>query len=337
MTAIISKQTFLETITDKKNFSYIKNVENITGNIGYGLNNNAARTAGVSIVSICENNKDKKFVFHLLCNDITTENIDKFASIAKKYEVNINMYFLDIKKPIWSKLSTNSNIPLPTWYRMFFPYIITDCNHLLYLDTDVICINDISDIFSLRLGKNIVAVIPDVEPMQSKRTKALNLVEYKYFNAGVMLIDLQNWSEHDIGNKLFTVVDEEKDSLLALDQDALNIVFSKEPHIYMDQKYNSIELWKDKDAKEKLNGIKLIHFASHPKPWSILWQYEKRPYMENIYSYYENISPWNNAPLELPKSYHHKRWYAESLRNDGKILSSLYWYWQYIKGKYGRE
>ena len=100
--------------------------------------------------------------------------------------------------------------------------------------------------------------------------------------------------------------------------------------------YNNIGLWcESKEViKNKLKEIKLIHFANHPKPWSILWQYEKRPYMENIYNKYEKLSPWREMPLELPQNYHHKRWYAEILRNEGKIKESLYWYWQYIKGKY---
>lgn len=329
----ISKDHFLQTIIDKKIFSFDNSKVRMPVHIGYGLDNNAVRTAGTSIVSICENNSDKHFAFHLLCNNISVDNVERFKTLAKKYQTDIHMYFLDINNEFFKQFKTNLNIPLPAWYRLFFPYIL-DADRLLYLDTDVICVSSIAKLFSLPMKENIIAVAPDIEPMLSKRNLALNLGTHKYFNSGVILIDLKKWLNNDINNKIFKVIKKRKKDLIALDQDALNIVFANLPHLYLDRAYDVMELWKCDDVKQRLKETKLIHFASQPKPWSVLWQYEKRPHLENIYMKYENISPWQGTPLELPKSYHHKRWYAEKLRNHGKILLSLQWYWKYLKAKW---
>lgn len=332
MEQMITKEVFLKAIKEKIKFSFMADKLNIqdTWNIGYGLDDNAARTAGVSIVSICENNKNKKIVFHLLCNDISAKNIDNFKFLAQKYKVEINLILVDIREPVFSQRAKNIHIPLPAWFRIFFPYIISE-GRFLYIDTDVICIDTIDEIFSIDIDEYFVAVVSDVEPMRSKKIRMLNLSLGKYFNSGVILMNLSKWRENNITEQIDALAVQRND---LLDQDILNIIFEDKKHIYLDKKYNSIELWKNENVKDALKQTKLIHFASQPKPWSILWQYEKRPYMENVYKNYEEISPWKGLPLDLPKTYHHKRWYAEKLRNKGKLLSSLYWYWQYIKGKY---
>ncbi|WP_182186224.1 glycosyltransferase family 8 protein [Pectinatus frisingensis] len=332
MDEFVIKHMFLQSIIEREKFSFIENEDNIAGHIGYGLDNNAARMTGTSITSICENNKDKKFVFHLLCNNISEENIHRFESLAQQYKIDINMYFLDIKSPLLRNLATTSLFPLPIWYRIFFPYILkTDI--FLYLDTDIICIADIFNLFKMSITNEIIGVVVDFKSVREKATKKLKLKNYMYFNSGFMLINIQKWNYYNITQNLLNILEQNK---TLLDQDVLNILFSQKPHFYLSDIYNNIGLWCESEEviKNKLKEIKLIHFANHPKPWSILWQYEKRPYMENIYNKYEKLSPWREMPLELPQNYHHKRWYAEILRNEGKIKESLYWYWQYIKGKY---
>ncbi|WP_196598437.1 glycosyltransferase family 8 protein [Pectinatus frisingensis] len=332
MDEFVIKHMFLQSIIEREKFSFIENEDNIAGHIGYGLDNNAARMTGTSITSICENNKDKKFVFHLLCNNISEENIHRFESLAQQYKIDINMYFLDIKSPLLRNLATTSVFPLPTWYRIFFPYAL-EIDKFLYLDIDIVCIADISELFNIKMKDSIAGVVKDFEQVCIKKTKMLKLRDYVYFNAGVMLINVEKWKNECLTEKLLSLI---KIKPTLLDQDILNIVFSQKPHFYLSDIYNNIGLWCESEEviKNKLKEIKLIHFANHPKPWSILWQYEKRPYMENIYNKYEKLSPWREMPLELPQNYHHKRWYAEILRNEGKIKESLYWYWQYIKGKY---
>ncbi|MDQ0205181.1 glycosyltransferase family 8 protein [Pectinatus haikarae] len=323
---------FWQTVKEQRNFSFIKNKKNSVMHIAYGLDNNAARMAGASIASVCKNNNGANMVFSLLCTDISKGNIDKFAILAQRFDIDINIYFLDMTTTLLKNLATDAIFPLPIWFRIFLPYIFGK-DRILYLDTDVICVGEIAELFTLDMHKAIVGVIPDFEPVRLKRTQELKLKDHLYFNSGVMLIDAEKWLGNRITELLLQVINEHKK---LLDQDILNLVFSKKPHFYLDEMYNSIGLWCEPDniIKDRLPQIKLIHFANHPKPWNILWQYEKRPYMENIYKDYEKLSPWKGTPLEMPRIYHHKRWYAEILRNDGKLKEALYWYWQYIRGKY---
>lgn len=302
-------------------------------NICYVFDHGAVRGAGVSICSICENNRNSKFIFHALCTDLTDNDINKLELITKKYNTTIVLYFIDKNANIIKQLDLG-NFHVATWYRIFIPYII-ECKKVLYIDADILNLAPLTNIFKIDINNYFIAAAPDTKKTNKDRNSMLNLKNHIYFNAGVLLINIDKWINNNCSNKILDIVKKYGHKLVLPDQDALNILFStNKDTYYLDKKYNRVGLWKEQNIKEKLDETVLLHFVQ-TKPWQEAWLYEKRPYIENLYAEYEKLSPWKDMPLEKKEklSYHDKRKRATFMFKHGNILKGLYWYKEYLKDK----
>ena len=159
-----------------------------------------------------------------------------------------------------------------TYYRLLIEdYVNTDLNALIYLDCDVICIeNPLEKLKSLLTqlidSKSTVAVLPE-EGMFGYGNENYNL-ENDYFNAGVMLIDYQKWKEDDLKNIFFEIIKDYDTKLKYWDQDVLNIHFNKK-YISIPSDLNfKVEMDSAKENRE-YPTINLLHYSGKYKPWSI--------------------------------------------------------------------
>lgn len=165
-----------------------------------------------------------------------------------------------------------THISEATYYRLLIEdYVDVDLNSLIYLDCDVICIDNPLEklkslVTQLKDSKSTVAVLP--EPgMFEYGNKNYNL-ENNYFNAGVMVIDYKKWKEGDLKKIFFKIIKDHDTNLKYWDQDVLNIHFNK--------KYISIPLALNfkvdmelSDKNSEYLDIKLLHYSGKFKPWSI--------------------------------------------------------------------
>lgn len=330
---MITQTSIIQIIQNKiilgnEHFNYNKSM-----NICYVFDHGAVRGAGVSICSVCENNKEHNIIFHALCSDLEPDDVLKLRQIANKYKITIILYFINKNAEILRNI-TLGTFPVTIWYRIFLPYII-NCKRILYLDSDIINLKSLNELFKIDMINYCLLAVPDLEKTQKDRKSALKLQSNIYFNSGVLMINTPKWQQNDISNKILLTAKNYGNQLTLPDQDALNIVFEKENSIFfLNKKYNRVALWKEKNIKEKLDDTVLLHFVQ-TKPWQEAWLYEKRPYIENLYAQYEALSPWKGTPLEKKAnlSYHDKRKRAEFMLKKGNILKSLYWYKEYLKNK----
>ena len=88
----------------------------------------------------------------------------------------------------------------------------------------------------------------------------------KYFNAGVMFVNLNKWNENNYTHKSFEVIEELKDDAKFWDQDILNSM--------VDANYLSI----DRTLNFKTSGLSdntflgnniFIHYSGKSKPWDV--------------------------------------------------------------------
>lgn len=100
---------------------------------------------------------------------------------------------------------------------------------------------------------------------------------YKYFNAGLLVINLDKWRRDNIGEKVVKFLQDNKDYVRDHDQDGLNGVLAGQwgeldprwnqmPRIYT---YSS---WEDSPYdRESYNALLhdpyIIHYTTPPKPW----------------------------------------------------------------------
>lgn len=294
------KQKF--NIAGKKNL--IKNNKNF--NIAYGVDKNFLFGAAISINSVLMNNTDTDFNFYLFTDYIDDEYLARFQEMIAKYNSNIIIYLLDAEE--LKQLSTSDFWSYATYFRLIaFEYLSTNINSILYLDADVICKGSLKELFQLNLADFFAAVVLDVDNMQQSSAIRLNLADLngKYFNAGVIYVNLQKWIENDFSKKSFELVRGKTNfgKLKYLDQDALNILFQTQ-NIYLSRDYNCIYTLKNElfyhDFSKYKNTItdstSLIHYTGVTKPWHT-WgvNYPASQFFYNSYIH----SPWKDQPLKI--------------------------------------
>ena len=121
-----------------------------------------------------------------------------------------------------------------TYYRLLLSELLDpSIKEILYLDVDTLVLKDIRDLFdNTDLSNHVAAVVLDASIANERsdistniygsndRKQCLNINLSKYFNAGMLLINLDKWRQDNIGLKCIDLI---KVGLPFLDQDALNI------------------------------------------------------------------------------------------------------------------
>jgi lipopolysaccharide biosynthesis glycosyltransferase len=184
--------------------------------IVFGIDDDFVRPLGVLMTSIIENNKNEKIVFHIISKYIGEENkkIIKYFSI--KNNININIYIID--KDIFKNLPKTEYISHATYNRFLIPNILKDItDKVLYLDADIICLNSIKLLEKINIDDNVVGVVEEANKyVEKQQIKELKLKFNKYFNAGVMYINIKNWIKYDVNNKILSILKSKKNLCLMI-------------------------------------------------------------------------------------------------------------------------
>ena len=184
-----------------------------------------------------------------------------------------------------------SSFPLTTYLRLFSPYLVEEgTDRLLYLDVDIIVQDDISKLWNINLEGNVIGVVQDVGlTFDCEWGGVPNYAELgfpadtKYFNAGVMLMDLKIWREENITEKVIRALIDNRQHVRLVDQYGLNVVLANR--------------WKQLDphwnwfAYQEEDNASLIHFLDI-KP--IFKSYNSQPVYKEYFFKYLEMTPWKN-------------------------------------------
>ena len=151
---------------------------------------------------------------------------------------------------------------------------------ILYLDADMICTGDISELYNIDFENKIWVACRD-NGIQPEDLERLELpLDYKYINSGMLLINVKKLRQDYTEKQIVTLIRENKDVLIYPDQDFINKIFRNDIKI-ISSKYNLVA--KDiryKDLKEK---PLIIHYAGSAKPWSDNVSRFDKEYIEPYY------------------------------------------------------
>lgn len=172
-----------------------------------------------------------------------------------------------------------------TYYRFLLPHLLpTSIEKVIYLDSDLVVNGNIEELWSRPLAGHAVAAVNDAGTATIADAKHLaDSQRYEstktsaYFNSGVLVIDLSYWREHDVAKKVMDVVSEERERLLFMDQDALNLFFAfrwlkiepewNQTHLLHRVQSPSKSPYSAEELAAAVNRPKIIHYTLNPKPW----------------------------------------------------------------------
>lgn len=311
----------------KETIIYGKNYKKDNGfHIVFGIDDDFVRPLGILMTSIIKNNSDENIIFHIISRYINENNKNLLKQFSLKTNININIYIID--ETIFSLLPTTSYISKAMYNRFLIPLILKDiADKVLYLDADIICLKPIKDLKKINIDDKIIAVVEESNDyVVKKRIKDLHLKTNKYFNSGVLYINIKNWLNNDINNKLINYAKTASD-LIFPDQDILNVVLEKNC-LYIDKKYNYTF-----DVRYKSNryiytipdNIVFLHYVGRFKPWQ---EWCMHPLKEKFREIAQQ-SLWKDIPWDKPKTYKQMKNMAKSYSIYHQRLKSFYWYLKY--------
>ncbi len=255
----------------------------------------------VTLQSLVDNSStDYYYLIKVLYTNISEDHKEKI----KKYErENVNIEFVDLNyyiEEIKDKLYTRDYFSKTTYFRLFIPNLYPQYNKALYLDSDVVLLRDVAELFNTDLGDNLVGAAPDdviqtIEVFQEYAEKVVGVSDYRnYFNAGVLLMNLDELRKYNFQEKFLYVLGTIKFSV-AQDQDYLNRLCKGRVKL-IDKNWNRMPV-SNVEVDEK--DLKLVHYNLAFKPWHFedilykdyFWRYaQKTEFFDEILKIRDNYS-----------------------------------------------
>lgn len=255
----------------------------------------------VAIYSLVKHaNKENEYIIKILYTDIKEEN----QKAIKKYEnKNISIEFVDLNyyiDKVKDKLYTRDYYTKTTYFRLFIPDLYPQYDKVLYLDSDITILTDIAELYNIDIENNLVAAAPDdviqnIEVFQEYAEKVVGVADYKkYFNAGILLMNLDEMRKSNFQEKFLYLLETIKFSV-AQDQDYLNRLCKGRVKLFSNT-WNRMPIGKDIIEREKLH---LIHYNLAFKPWHFedilykeyFWEIaQKTEFFDKIQKIKENYS-----------------------------------------------
>lgn len=149
--------------------------------------------------------------------------------------------------------------------------ILKNLARVIYLDCDMVACGDLSELWHYDLqGKTIGAV---EDPLALKNMRRLGIGEaHFYFNAGLLLIDLDKWRRENTQERLFEYLSAHPEQLKHQDQDLLNVVLFQQA-LSLPLRFNSqyfpraYSPQRRQEYAVSLQAPLLIHYIMSDKPW----------------------------------------------------------------------
>ena len=190
-------------------------------NLVFSTDENYIEYLSVALYSLLENNKDLYFNIYVINGGIEKEVFKKIESITNKYNCNINN--IEINDDIFDKLVQNHHFAKANYYRLLIPEFI-HCDKILYLDADIVVNGSIKDLYDENINDYFIA---SVENPGFNRHNELNMEEdSRYFNSGVMLINLAKWRSEKLQENVIDFVKNNSEVIKFVDQCGLNSIIN---------------------------------------------------------------------------------------------------------------
>ena len=262
------------------------------------IDNNYVQHCCVMLTSFFENNKEEGNVIHLLTEGITEDNKKTIEELIHAYKGEFCYYLVNSEIVASFPIKEGDHLTIATYYRLLMADILPQSiDKILYLDCDIIINDSITELWNTSLDGYAMAAIEELGCSLPDVYKRLGYdKKYGYFNAGVLLINLQYWREHNLTREFLLYIAENYEKLKAHDQDVLNALLHKKC-LHVSYKWNVEEafyhysvmkrLKHNRELRFVLRHPTILHYTWKPKPWDLSC---KQPFRINYYIYLQRFA-----------------------------------------------
>lgn len=254
--------------------------------------------AAVCIASLLSNNPELFFDIVIVSRPTETLDAAKLRRSLAKFP-NHALSFRDFAIPptLILPLKAMTHYTLDTYVRFWVgEFFSADVNRVLYLDADMVVVGNIAPLWQVDLEGALIGAVDIPGSDQGVRQLEMRM-EDGYFNAGMLVIDLQQWRTTEACETVLKYVQDHPERI-SYDQDALNACFYRRTK-RLDYKWNVIRPFYREPTPLPLGRAEIerirrdaliIHFNGGSKPWSYFCDHPRR----SEYSKYLGMTEWRD-------------------------------------------
>ncbi len=263
-------------------------------NILFCCDTNYAMPLTVSITSIFQNNIESHITVYVLYSSLSTIQINKLNELSIFFKQKIELikvnenYFNTAPVLRWSK---------ETYYRLLLTELLPNTiDKILYLDCDIIVNKPLNELFSLDFEGSSILALKESNSESPRKRLGLN-PEGNYFQAGVLLFDVNKCRDSLNYENSISIINKLGDKLEVVDQDVINVMFDGKIKSFS-KKFNNCEItnfnennfnrFRNHIDKATLDETVILHYATG-KPWNNLYAGS----CEEIWYSYLKSSPYS--------------------------------------------
>ena len=278
-------------------------------NIVLCSDDNYAQHIAVVIASIMAKTKER-VCFYVINDNISKDKIEKLKNTADTFKAQIE--FITVSEDKFINVYLSGHVSKAAYFRLALADILrNDIEKVIYLDVDLLVFDDINKLWQIDLENLPLAAVPDYGIMASVRLckqkkQVIGLpVGEKYFNSGVLIIDVDLWRKYNYSSRVIKLASTAH--LPHHDQDALNKVFM-DNWVELPLRWNVIPpvynlfikiLLNKKFRKKAINArknIAIMHYAGRYKPWEFTLH---KGFNEKYYEYLQ-LTAFKNEKMPQP-------------------------------------
>lgn len=265
---------------------------------------------GVMIYSVCANNPDVDIDFHLVVDESVSEGDknDLMNTIGTFRGKTTFFYEINSQYSSAFPIYIEERLTRSTYYRLCLAEILPQkLEKVLYLDGDCIVRRSLLSLWDIDVSNYAIGAVLDVS---GEKIEFYNRLRYPrelgYFNAGVLLINLDYWRRNNIQRHFLDFIESHLERIMFEDQDVLNVVFH-DKKLFLPVKYNfqmnfllrvaTWDYWKhEKEMKEAIADPIIVHYSTMDKPWNT-YTHNPHPFNSTFYKY-QNQTKWKGMLYE---------------------------------------
>lgn len=266
------------------------------------------RHVAVAAVSLLDHLPGETAHIHVMTCEIDRDAQLRLQRSLSRYQ-NAKLSIQVIPAADLSSLFVSRHVSRECYLRILAPtFLPKTIKRVLYLDCDVVVVDDVGPLWSTDLEGCVLAAAPDhpwdPDGRERERTLLLGVSKHApYINSGVLLIDLERWRAARYTSRLLDFARKAGAALTFHDQDAINVVLADDIKL-LDSRWNlqarmyrlPRHVFPDQfeTTRDGRRRPAIVHFTTADKPWIFGSQLPMRQY----YYKYLDRTDWRQVALE---------------------------------------
>lgn len=263
------------------------------------------RHCAVTLLTLRDANPTAELNVHLLHDGLEPAEAARLLRCLDGVLSRLTLIHLDTTPLRHFPLS--HHVSLATYFRLLIPAALPAAlDRVLFLDADTVVNDSLAELWSTNLEGRALGAVPSPGDELDRARLGLTAKE-GYFNAGVMLIDLEAWRRRDLVAEGAALLRREPERILWWDQDVLNLAFRGD-WLPLHARWNALPQWW-LDARGRIDATRpltpwsdgseapaIVHFAGAGdcKPWN---HHCRHPHRFRYRSFAAR-TPWRGRPLD---------------------------------------